>query len=1340
MSFLARIRSKVIPQLSPPTSETRRLRTSLIRREKLLTRVRVWVPLLQSGLIIVGFLYLFAIPAPQLGRRHYISENALQPGQVNTNWNWADVHIADAYAKKVEAWIELPLHQYVASHSCWGGEIMRADWNFFLFLSRRTNELREAFQKLGYATATQDYAFDIGSRNSTLQGTNVYSILQAPKTDGAESLVLGASWLSRAYHEGTKKRRVNIRGVASTLALANFFKKYSIWSKDIIFLISDDYIAGAQAWVDEYHGNQQSNIRAAPLSRTTGPIWAALNLDYPYHSFSHLGLFYEGVNGHLANLDFLNSASHITKAMGVAPVLHADVELADLMPSVFYDTPLSFLDNHVVRTYMRAAKTVIHQVALTASGKAQGPEAVFGKYRIDALALFGVPAEGPHGFYALGRIVESTFRSLNNLLERFHQSFFLYIMTSVDTFVAIGNYLAAPVLVCAGMTIMGLSVWEQAGRSLKGDRRERFIGKPIAIIGLTHAVGLGLFTYASGLDPTREISAHVGGCLFYQSRLAPTLVFILLFAPLILSIVFKTRRRKGRAPSSMVLASLSLILGGMTIGVVACLNFGASVLLSLTLCPPLTLVSARRNPILERMQQFLILVFSPPVAWALIRVWKRNEADEWAKGLLLDWQMMGTWSMPFTAKDKMEYLNYLPHFTLTTPTTMTLGQRIDFYISQIAPLPRSLQHSWCSRGQSCWTTTTIASLVVPLVGVWLYTKLIHVPWNESAQSFEWNVPDEASPSWTPTKVLSHASIASHLSDPSLLPSRDQGSKTHQGRKYITCYAPASGAHLSTLPATTSAEIDEAITRAEKAQKEWKTSAWSRRRKVMRSLLRWCTQDMQAIARIASRDTGKTLVDAAFGEILTTCEKLRWIIANGEQCLKPEARRSVLGFRQDKPLPNWLSSDLTMDSLPHRTNMILAHKVSKVLYEPLGVVAAIVSWNYPAHNALSPIIASLFSGNAIVVKPSELVAWSSHHYVQAVRSCLSACGEDPNLVQIVVPLPDTVEHLTGHRRIKHITFIGSEQIGQKVALKGAEAGTPVLLELGGKDPCIILDSADLRTFEDTWMRAAFQAAGQNCIGAERFIVHEKVYDRFVASMANRVEALKVGDVLAKELDRDSKERVDVGAMVSDRLFGELERLITLAVQEGARCIIGGKRIVEHPTSPKGHYFQPTLLVDVTTKMEIANQEVFAPVMTVMKFRDLDHAIELANSTRYGLGASVFGRNYKDCRYVVDRVEAGMVCTNDFGVFYLNQALPFGGCKASGYGRFAGIEGLRGLCNPKAVTEDRLHGWIQTGIPPLLAYPIHSGLGAWTFVQGLVNTMYADGPWNKFKGLVGLVSAK
>ncbi|GAA5827611.1 hypothetical protein JCM11251_001757 [Rhodosporidiobolus azoricus] len=621
---------------------------------------------------------------------------------------------------------------------------------------------------------------------------------------------------------------------------------------------------------------------------------------------------------------------------------------------------------------------------------------------------------------------------------------------------------------------------------------------------------------------------------------------------------------------------------------------------------------------------------------------------------------------------------------------MTVGSSLDALLAQLS--------------SELVRTFLLASL--PVLVLYLYRRFLHVPREERAVRFQWTAPEEINSSWT-SRTLPSPSIHSHLADPTLLPS---DADTSSKRSYITAYAPASAKHLATIPSLNEHEIRERIGRAEAAQKRWRNSSWARRRRVLRSLLEWCVREQEALARFASRDSGKTLIDAAFGEILTTCEKLRWTIANGEEILKPESRP---------------------------TNLVLAHKVSKVVYEPLGVVAAIVSWNYSFHNALSPIIASLFSGNAIVVKPSENVAWSSLIFIEAVRSCLEACGEDPNLVQIVVTLPESVEALTGDPRIKHITFIGSEEIGKKVAVKAAEVGTPVLLELGGKDPCIILPSADTKFFTNTWMRGVFQSMSQNCIGIERFLVHSSLYSSFVETMSSRIAALQPGDVLSPEAD---SKQIDVGAMVTDRLFDQLEGLIEDAVKQGARCLVGGKRAQKEDVG-EGHYFQPTLLVDVTPDMAIAQQEIFAPVMTVLKYDTLEEAVQIANGTRYGLGASVFGRDKKQCRWVMERLDCGMVCSNDFGVFYLNQSLPFGGTKASGNAlRFAGPEGLRGLCNVKAVTEDRFHGLIQTGIPPLLAYPIRSGRVSWAFVSGLVKLMYGRNAAERASGIVSLVTAK
>ncbi|KAK4704146.1 hypothetical protein P7C70_g2068, partial [Phenoliferia sp. Uapishka_3] len=550
---------------------------------------------------------------------------------------------------------------------------------------------------------------------------------------------------------------------------------------------------------------------------------------------------------------------------------------------------------------------------------------------------------------------------------------------------------------------------------------------------------------------------------------------------------------------------------------------------------------------------------------------------------------------------------------------------------------------------------TLLVVLVPLVVL----NLVRVPTSERAVPFAWTAPAEADPLWTsPHAALPSPSISSHLTTP-----------THPvfppitARPQITSYDPTTGAFLSLLPALSAPEISERIERAQKAQVAWSKTTWGQRRQVMRSLLEWVVKEQKAIVGVARRDTGKTAIDASFGEILTTCEKLSWTMKYGEKWLKDEKRP---------------------------TNLLLAHKVSKVRYEALGVVAAVVSWNYPFHNLISPIISSLFAGNAILLKPSELVLWSSDHYIRAIRSCLEACGHDPDLVQMIGCLPDAVEALTGDERIQHITFIGSETVGKMVAIKGAEAGTPVLLELGGKDPCIILQSADIPFFTPTWMRAAFQAAGQNCIGVERFIVATPLYSTFISTMEPLVRSLVLGH--------------DVGAMVSDRLIPRLEELVQLAVKDGARLISGGKR---GKVGEGGSWFEPTLLVDVEEGMDIAREEAFAPIMLVMKAYNTAHAIRIANGTRYGLGASVFGRDQKECRLVVDSLKCGMVCTN---VFYLNQSLPFGGAASSGHGRFAGPEGLRGLCNLKAITEDRFHGIIQTGIPPKLRYPVKDLDGA------------------------------
>ena len=518
---------------------------------------------------------------------------------------------------------------------------------------------------------------------------------------------------------------------------------------------------------------------------------------------------------------------------------------------------------------------------------------------------------------------------------------------------------------------------------------------------------------------------------------------------------------------------------------------------------------------------------------------------------------------------------------------------------------------------------------------------------------------------------------------------DQTSIKLPGSTAVQCYAPATGQFLGLVNPSTPAAIDRAIAAADAAQKKWKDTSFEERKAVLRSLLRHVLDHAEEICKVAGLDSGKTMVDAQLGEILVTVEKIQWTLAHGEKALRPSRRP---------------------------TNLLMMYKRNTVYYEPLGVVAALVSWNYPFHNMIGPIISALFSGNGIVVKVSEQTAWSSAYFASIARGALVAHGHDPQLVQTVVCWPQTAGHLTSHPGISHVTFIGSQPVAHHVATAAAKSLTPVVLELGGKDPFIILDSAakDVKRIAEIVLRGTFQAAGQNCIGIERVIAAPSVYEKLLEIVTPRVNALRLGP------------NADVGAMISDASFDRLEEMISEAVDQGAKLLAGGKRF-KHPEFPKGHYFQPTLLADVKPEMRIAQNECFAPVLTIFRAPSSSPAdiLAIANAPNFGLGASVHGSESDPNLYpIVHGVRSGMVAVNDFAAYYAVQ-LPFGGAGGSGYGRFAGEEGLRGLCNIKAICEDRF-GWlgIRTSIPPPVQYPVKSQADSWQFTQGVVEVGYGD----------------
>ncbi|KAJ1893891.1 Meiotic Sister-Chromatid recombination aldehyde dehydrogenase, partial [Coemansia sp. IMI 209127] len=530
--------------------------------------------------------------------------------------------------------------------------------------------------------------------------------------------------------------------------------------------------------------------------------------------------------------------------------------------------------------------------------------------------------------------------------------------------------------------------------------------------------------------------------------------------------------------------------------------------------------------------------------------------------------------------------------------------------------------------------------------------------------FELRPPAESIPGWRGKEILDTPSIFVK-SKPDI----------------IQCFDPATGRSLGQVKATTVDELNDKIKRARIAQKTWAKTTFEQRRQVLRTLNEFVLSHQREICQVACRDSGKTLVDATLGEVLTTSAKLQWTIKNGEAALSDD---------------------------PRDPGFMMMYKRAKVVYQPRGLVAALVSWNYPFHNTIGPIISALFSGNAIVVKASEHVAWSMPYWEQMVKRALNVCGHDPDLVHFVTGFSDIGSAVTSSPLIDHITFIGSPEVG-KLVMKSASANlTPVTLELGGKDCAVVFADADMAQCVPVLMRSVIQNASQNCIGIERILVQATVYDKFVDEMTRRIRAVRVGSILD-----DEPNTVDCGAMVLANCFDRLEALIEDAVSKGARCLVGGHRHL-HPLHPNGQYFEPTLLVDVTPDMDITRNETFGPIMVVMKFADEKDALDKVHSSPYGLGSSVFSGDRTRGRRVALALRTGMVNVNDFGVNYICQSLPFGGVGISGFGRFAGPEGLRALCVEKSFTEDRFP-FIKTPIPPIVDYPIQDSEKGYQFTQ-------------------------
>jgi acyl-CoA reductase-like NAD-dependent aldehyde dehydrogenase len=464
---------------------------------------------------------------------------------------------------------------------------------------------------------------------------------------------------------------------------------------------------------------------------------------------------------------------------------------------------------------------------------------------------------------------------------------------------------------------------------------------------------------------------------------------------------------------------------------------------------------------------------------------------------------------------------------------------------------------------------------------------------------------------------------------------------------IDCYNPATGEPLGSQPAATPEDVQAALARARVAQGKWCQSSFSQRRAVLTHILEHVLAHADELCEDIVRDSGKTYENAMLGEVMPVCSKITWLIKNGEKYLKPE-----------KVGPG-----------------ILMHKKARIEYRPLGVVACIIPWNYPLQNIISSLVAPLMAGNAVMIKASEAVAWSSQRFQAITDEALTREGFSPDTVQIINGFADTGAALV-RSGVDSILFIGSVENGRRIIEGSAAHLTPVIIEAGGKDPMIICDDAHLDKAVHSALGGSFINLGQNCIASERVIVFEQIYDRFVEEVTRIAGALRQGVP-------QRGGQVDVGAITSPRQLQLIDALVKDALDKGAKALVGGQ--ISHIGN--GSFYPPTVLTDLTQDMDIVTSEVFGPVMLVMKVKDEQEAIALANSTTFGLHSSVITHDRARGERIASQLQAGATCINDFGLCYVNQNLPFGGVKYSGFGCMNGREGLRAYTHQKAVLADR-----------------------------------------------------
>src|SRR4051794_4245746 len=457
--------------------------------------------------------------------------------------------------------------------------------------------------------------------------------------------------------------------------------------------------------------------------------------------------------------------------------------------------------------------------------------------------------------------------------------------------------------------------------------------------------------------------------------------------------------------------------------------------------------------------------------------------------------------------------------------------------------------------------------------------------------------------------------------------------------------PATGQVIAHVTDSSPERVAELARRGRAAQPGWQAIGFDGRVRVMRRMQKWIMDNADRVVATIVSETGKTYEDAYMAEINYAGGAIDYWAKNAASFLADESI--------------------------HASTLAVKGKKMVVRYEPLGLVGIIGPWNYPLTNSFGDCLPALLAGNSVVLKPSEVTPLTSLLLAEG----LAASGLPDGVFQVATGRGETGAALIDE--VDMIMFTGSTETGKKVAARAAQTLTPVALELGGKDPMIVMSDADLDRAANLAVYYSMLNGGQTCISIERVYVEAPVYDAFVQKVVDKVGALRQGQ-------STGPATVEVGAMTFPKQLEIVEEHVRDALAKGARALTGGKR-----RPGEGLFYEPTVLVDVDHTMKAMTEETFGPTLPVMKVADAEEALMLANDSPYGLGGAVVTGDRERGEQLARRMQAGAVCVNDALLNYVAVELPMGGWKASGMGTRHGAAGIRKYTKQQSLFISRVH---------------------------------------------------